>query len=64
MPFRGLAHEIKATLGPRLLAGRGVVQFWRKSLELIMRKVCTAFGGETAGQQDIVKIKAWGKEQA
>ena len=44
-----------------LLAGTEVVLGSRKSLELIMRKVCSLFGGETAGQQDIVKIKAGGK---
>lgn len=43
------------------LAQRGVVLARRKSLELIMRKVCSRGGGETADQQDIVKMKAWGK---
>lgn len=46
--------------GPCVQAGRGVVLGRRKSLELIRRKACSLFGGETAGQQDIVKIKAWG----
>ncbi len=50
--------------GPCVLASRGVVLGRRKSLELIIRKVCSLFGGETASQQVIVKIKAWGKDQA
>lgn len=49
------------TSNPCALAGSGVVLGRRKSPELIMRKVCSLFGGETAGQRDIVKIKARGK---
>lgn len=44
-----------------VLAGSGVVLGRPNSLELIMRKVCSLFRGETAGQQDTVQIKAEGQ---
>lgn len=46
---------------PYVLAGSGAVLGRRKSLELITRKVCSLFRGETAGQQDTVQIKAEGQ---
>lgn len=58
-----LTHKIKDTLPRSSCAGRGMVLGRRKSLELIMRKVCSLFGGETAGQQDTAKIKAQGEKK-
>lgn len=66
LPGNVLTHKIKDTLPRSSCAARGMVLGRRKSLELIMRNVCSLFGGETAGQQDTAKIKAQGgkKDQA
>lgn len=59
MPLR-MSRLIKSkaeSLDPPAVAGRGMAQDGRKSLELITRNISSLFGGEIAGQQDDAEIK-------
>ena len=59
MPLQRMTIISKKNCPDRhVVAGKGPSPCRRKSLELILRKVCSLFGEETAWQRDVVKIKA------